>query len=140
MIKKVLMPLFLLAMSVCAVSAENNADLTTRGQVDLIGPIGVDIRSGYSSWSAKLLQPIQVNPIQILFWNTTGRCRQIPITSVSVKYTNDAYWYTASAKNDGYYVEDRFLIEAVKLDFYLDSVDEFCVLKVSGFRDIAEPK
>jgi hypothetical protein len=115
--------------------------LTNKGQVDLIPPTGIDIKCGVSSWSQKLTQCIQVNPIQILFWNTGNRCNIIPITSVSVKYANDLYWYNAIPK-DGYYeVESKYAIEAVKLDFYLDSpVNEFCIVKVTGFRDIAEPK
>jgi hypothetical protein len=114
-------------------------DLTTKGQVDLVGPVGVDIRTGWSSWSAKLPQPIQVNPIQVLFWNNNRRCNQIPVTSVSVKYVNDVYWYSATPKDGAYYVESRFLIEGVKLDFYQEGVEEFCVIKISGIRDIAEP-
>lgn len=109
-----------------------------KGQVTLVGPVGVQIRPGWSTWSAKLAQPIQVNPLQVLFWNT-GRCPRIPITNVSVKYVNDVYWYNATPKDGGYHIESRFLVEAVKLDFYLDTADEQCVITVNGFRDIAEP-
>ena len=109
-----------------------------KGQVTLVGLVGVQIRSGWSTWSAKLVQPIQVNPLQVLFWNN-GRCPRIPITSVSVKYVNDVYWYNATPKEGYYQIESRFMVEAVKLDFYLENVDEQCVITVSGFRDIAEP-
>lgn len=114
---------------------------TNKGQVDLISPTGIEIKSGNSSWSQKLSQCIQVNPLQVLFWNTGNRCNVIPITSVSVKYANDLYWYNAISKNGYYEVDSKYLIEAVKLDFYLDSpVNQFCIINVTGFRDIAEPK
>jgi hypothetical protein len=119
------------------VISSTSFSFTNKGQVDIISPVGVEIKSGVSSWSAKLQQPIQVNPIQVLFWNTNRRCNYIPVTSVSVKYTSDLYWYSATPK-DGYYeVDSKYQIEAVKLDFYLEAPDEFCVIKVTGFRDIA---
>jgi hypothetical protein len=133
MFKKVLVSLFLLGNATLGLAKQ-------QGQVNLVGPVAVHVKAGESSWSAKISQPIQVNPLQILFWNTSaGRCPKIPITSVSVKYTNDLYWYNAMPRDGYYYIENRFLVEAVKLDFYLDGTDETCVITVSGFRDIAEP-
>lgn len=110
--------------------------LTTKGQVDLIPLTGVEIRSGMTTWSAKVSQPVQVNLIQVSFWNTNRRCNIIPVTSLSVKYFNDPYWYSANYGGGGYQVEYQYVIEAVKLDFYLENVDQFCIIKVYGFREI----
>jgi len=129
--KKIICPILFFISSI-------SFGLTTKGQVDLIPPTGIEIKSGVSSWSAKLSQPIQVNPLQVYFWNTNNRCNVIPVTSVSVKYVNDIYWYNTAYGDNGYQVEN-YMIEAVKLDFYLEGSDEFCVIKVSGCREIGKP-
>jgi hypothetical protein len=108
------------------------------GQVDLLGPVGVQIVPGSSTWSARLPQPIQVSALKISFWNT-GKCPVIPITSMSVKYVNDPYWYNTSYKAGSYTVEGSYMIEAVKADFYLDHQPEMCVIKISGTREISSP-
>lgn len=109
-----------------------------KGQVNLVGPTGVSINSGWSSWSVKLPQPMQVNPLQVMFWSNGGKCRVIPITSVSVKYINDVYWYNAMFREGSYQIEGKYQIDGVKLDFYLDGPPEMCVITVAGYRDISE--
>ena len=106
-----------------------------QGRITLVGPVGVDIKTGWSSWSTSFDQ-IQVNPLQVLFWTNGGKCSTIPITSVSVKYSNDTYWYDASYKDGYYYVDNKLQVTGVKLSFYLDGVAESCVISVSGFRNI----
>ena len=118
--------------------SQENEDFYSQGQVDLIGPTGIQIPSGTSSWSIRLSQPLHVNSLNVTFWNT-GNCPVAPITSASVKYTNDTYWYSTSIKNGYYYIENRYMVEAIKLDFYLNRIAEFCVVKISGFKDISEP-
>lgn len=122
-----------LFLSLCSISA-----FAAKGQVSLIGPTGVQINSGWSHWSTKL-NPMQVNPIQVMFWSNGG-CRVIPITNVSVKYVGDDYWYNATFRDRFYYVEDQHLIEGVKLDFYLEGPPESCVISVYGYREINGPK
>lgn len=121
-----------------AFSSMCTAQGSTQGQVTLVGPVGVQIASGGSSWSAHLPQPVSVNPIRISFWNN-GKCPIIPITSLAVKYINDPYWYNANPKNGYYYVDSRFLIDGVRADFYLDGAPESCVIQIAGFRNIAPP-
>ena len=109
-----------------------------KGQISLAGPVGVPVPSGSSAWTAKLAQPVAVSPLQVMFWNTGSKCPRMPVVNVSVKYANDVYWYNAPFKQGYYQTEERFKIEAVKLDFYSDAPDEVCVITVAGYRDIAE--
>lgn len=134
MLKKIVLSLLF-----CSSIGLAQEDYYSQGRVDLIGPVGVQIQSGTSSWAAKLPRPLNVNPLSVVFWNSGNRCPVIPITSVSVKYVNDSYWYSTSMKNGYYYIESNYTIEAIKLDFYLNQPAEVCVVKVSGFRDIPEP-
>lgn len=106
-----------------------------KGQINLVGPTAVQVNSGWSSWSTKLSQPIQVNPLQVSFWND-ARCPAMPITNISVKYTSDPYWYNTTYKDRFYYVENSLILEGIKLDFYLNGPPEACVISIYGYREI----
>lgn len=125
-----------LALLLCLGSSAYSEDLVQQ-QVDLIGPVGVEIPYGSSSWSARLTQYAAVNPLRVLFWNT-GECRVIPITSLSVKYVNDNFWYSTNSTGQGYYhAENTRVVEAVKLDFYQNQISrEMCVVKITGLTTL----
>jgi len=107
-------------------------DLSVR-ELDLLGPVGIRIPNGSSSWSARLEQAAKVNPLRVLFW-IKDKCPTVPTTSVSVKYQNSEYWFSTTPNSQGYYYHDGGnVVEAIRLNFYQDQLqEEFCQVHITG--------
>ena len=100
-------------------------DLTK--EVDLVGPVGVNVPYGQSSWNTDI-QPTRANPLKVVYWRN-AQCNISFTLSVNVHYRGQNYWTTTQADNLGYFRHSGNEIDGYSVKYIDLLVREIAYLK-----------